>query len=332
MPTRIVVVGRHPIEAQRLIDNGQGVLRGVYGALLQRLKYLPAGEHGHRCAGPLHHLAADAGEADLEAAHVRKALHGPPEPAGGLRPGEAAEDSLDVLLGVQGFAMLATAGVEPPSGELPRLHAERNRAEQRRRRRAALVVAQPGVAGLHLSLSHRLRDAQGRHHLARLEDADVNGAGRGAAQHLGDVDGIVAKHWHGGLKGQRQPPVDARPGFRSGAAASRFAPVPGATGRANGQGSQQPHRKGHQNGYQHGGIGDFALAHWTGFPLENAPTVRRNASTIHELMLTPSAAAMSRMGSRHSTASSTESNGVAGFWGGFANAVASGFCIPLFLL
>ena len=70
MPARIVVVGRDPVEAQRLIDDRQCEFGGIDGAFLQRLKDLAAGQHGDRGTRLLDDFAAETGKADLQALEI----------------------------------------------------------------------------------------------------------------------------------------------------------------------------------------------------------------------------------------------------------------------
>ncbi len=133
MPARVVVVAGDAVEAELLVDDGQRVLGGVDGALLERLEDLAAGQHRHGRADPLDHLAAQAGEANLQALHLLQRIDPIAEPSRRFRPADPAEKDVRVLLGIQRLAELPPAGLEPPGRELPWLHAEGNRADERGR-------------------------------------------------------------------------------------------------------------------------------------------------------------------------------------------------------
>ena len=76
VPAREVVVARDAIEAELAIDDGQRVLGGVDRTFLQGLEQIAPRNHGHRRAEALEHLAAEAGEADLQALDVAESVIG----------------------------------------------------------------------------------------------------------------------------------------------------------------------------------------------------------------------------------------------------------------
>jgi hypothetical protein len=248
MPARVVVVGGDAMEAEPLIDDGQCVLRGIDGAFLQGLEDLAARQHGHRGAGPGDDLAADAGEADLEAAQVGQRSHRHAKPAGGLGPGDAAQQRMHRVTVIERLSQLPAAALVPPGHELPGFHTERHRAEQRRCADLALVVAEPRVSGFDLVVPHGIGDAEHRHQLAGLEDVEPHGAAGRGQQAFVDVEGGVAQGGQiGGECGRHPPAKRSAGGRRLVAAACRSRGMArGAQGQAADQTDHQ--RDQHRNG------------------------------------------------------------------------------------
>ena len=106
---------------------------------------------------------------------------------------------MGVVPSIKLLAQLTPAAFEPPGAELPRLHAERHGGEERRCRRFALVIAEPGVTRFHFTVPDRVADAEGGYDLTRLEDVQVDGATARRADHVGDVNRIFADTRHGRL-------------------------------------------------------------------------------------------------------------------------------------
>ena len=84
VPAGEVVVLGDAVEAERLVSDGLCELRGVDDAGLERLEDLAGRQHGDRGTDALHHAAAEAGEADLEAVQVVARGQWFAEPARGL--------------------------------------------------------------------------------------------------------------------------------------------------------------------------------------------------------------------------------------------------------
>ena len=175
VPPWVVVQLGDAVEAELLVHVRQRELGGVDGTLLQGLEDLPARQHGDGGPEALDDLAAQPGEADLQAFEVVEAFDRGAEPAGGLGADQPAQQRLHVVLGVQRFGEFATAGFEPPGRVLPGFHAERHGAQERRSGNLALVVTQPGVPGLHLAFPYGVDDIERRHDLAGLKGLEDDG-------------------------------------------------------------------------------------------------------------------------------------------------------------
>ena len=171
MPAGIVVVLCDAVETERLIDDRQGIFRGVDRTFFERLEDFTAGQHGHGSADSLDHFAANAGKANLQAFEIGERLYRFTKPPGRLGTGQPAKNGVHVVFGVKRLAEFAPAGIEPPACELPGLHAERHGRDQCCGGNLPLIVAKPAVARLDLAVAHRIGNAESRNDLAGLEDS-----------------------------------------------------------------------------------------------------------------------------------------------------------------
>src|SRR5690606_40783249 len=111
---RIVVVARRLLQPSGDVVARADPFRRVDRAVLQRGDDLRARQIDRRAAGEPQHLAADAGNAHLQAAQIRDAVYAPVEPAAGLHAGIPGRERHGIERGIKLAPQLeAPAGLEP---------------------------------------------------------------------------------------------------------------------------------------------------------------------------------------------------------------------------
>ena len=197
MPTGIVVVLGHLVEAELLVVVGPHPLGGVNGAPLQSRVDVPARQHLGHHAQAAHHLAAGPGDAHLEALEVGEAPHLLAEPAPHLDPGVAPRELDDVEVGEDGAEKLNPAPVVHPGVLLPGGEAEGHAGVKGQDLGLAHVVVARRVPRLHRALLHRVHNLEAGDDLPRLVDPDLEAAPREGGDPVGQdlrrpVDGVQA--------------------------------------------------------------------------------------------------------------------------------------------
>ena len=154
-----------------------------------------------RDAKPAVNLAAEPERAQLEAAHIGKALHLAAKPAAHADAGIAAHERLHAEWRIELVPQrLPAAGIDP-GDMLARRQPERHRGEKCRRRHLALPVKRRSVADIGNTVADGIQHLESGHHFAGGIDGDIELAARQRAHALGDALGRHA--------GPRQP---LRPG------------------------------------------------------------------------------------------------------------------------
>ena len=173
MPTGVVVVLGHFVKAHDVVVQGAHPLGGVDDPALQVGEDLAARSQHHGAAGLGQHLAAQAGDAHLQALEVVDGVDLLVEPAAHLHAGVARRAGDQVEGGVGFFPQLQAVAAPEPGGHAHRVEAEGHRREPLGRRSLARPVVGRAAAGLHRAVAHRFEGAEGGYQLTGRVDLDV---------------------------------------------------------------------------------------------------------------------------------------------------------------
>jgi hypothetical protein len=146
---------------------------GVERAAFERGINVAAGERLRHHAEARQDLAAEAGDAHLEALQVGDGFELAAEPAAHLHPGVAAGEHHHAMLGVEIAHQLAPAAGVHPGDLLARVQAEGHRGLEGEGHVLADVVVAGGLAAFDRALADGIHDLQARDDLAAGEHADL---------------------------------------------------------------------------------------------------------------------------------------------------------------
>ena len=166
VPAGVVVELGDFLQAEREIVVGAHPLGGIHHAGLQGGEDLAARQGHGGAAGAPEHLAAEAGNAHLEALQVRQRVDLLVEPARHLHAGIAGRQGHQAKRRVQLPPQFQAAAVTQPAVHLLRGHAERHGGEEGGHRHLAAPVVGGPVAHLRVALGDRVEHLQGRHQFA----------------------------------------------------------------------------------------------------------------------------------------------------------------------
>src|SRR6185437_2100128 len=172
-PPGEVVVGRDLVETELLVVVRTDPFGRVDRAALEGGIDVAARDLLRHRAQARHHLAAQAGDADLHALEVADGVHLLAPPAAHLYAGVARRERDDAELAEEIAHLLEPSAVVDPGVLLPLVHAEGQRRVEGERLVLAHEVVARGVRALDRVLLDRIHHAEGRDDLARGEDADL---------------------------------------------------------------------------------------------------------------------------------------------------------------
>ena len=208
MPPRVVVVLGGLVQAEGQVVVGPDPLGRVDRAGLERGEDLAAGQRDRRAACLGERLAADAGDAHLEALEVVDRVDLAPEPAAHLRAGVAARrrDDPERLVGL-------LPELEPTAEVEPRIHflrrePEGDGREERSGRDLALPVVGRTVPHLRGATRDRVEHLEGGYKLVRSVHLDRDPSSAARLDHAPELARAGPESREIGRPGRHHPPVE----------------------------------------------------------------------------------------------------------------------------
>jgi len=209
-PSGEVIVRRDLVEAELLVVVRADPFGGVDRAALERGIDVASGDLLRHRAQARHHLAAQAGDAHLDAFQVGHAVHRLAPPAAHLRAGVAGRERDEAKIAEEGAHQVLAAAVVDPRVLLPLVQAEGQRRVEGESLVLAHEVVARGVRALDGALLQRVHHAKGRDDLARGEDADLELAAGDCLDALGDHLGAAVDRVEALREARSTAPADAR--------------------------------------------------------------------------------------------------------------------------